>query len=73
MEIGSQQHGAVVKQTVGYYVTVIFLLPGGCDGCLNIENPDNKGLEGLVANLEAVYQENSYEDIISSYLIINTA
>ena len=40
---------------------------GGCDGCLNVNNPDNKGLESLVAKLEDVYQENNFTNIISRF------
>merc|ERR1712126_742847 len=38
---------------------------GGCDGCLNVNNPDNKGLEDLVEALETVYQEQKFYEIIS--------
>lgn len=38
---------------------------GGCNGCLNIDNPDNKGLEEVVAGLESVYQEEEFYNIIS--------
>eukprot|EP00092_Neocalanus_flemingeri_P022530 GFUD01024432.1.p1 GENE.GFUD01024432.1~~GFUD01024432.1.p1 ORF type:complete len:422 (+),score=86.93 GFUD01024432.1:153-1268(+) len=38
---------------------------GGCNGCLNVNNPDNKGLEGLVADIETVYQDNNFSEIIS--------
>ena len=38
---------------------------GGCDGCLNVNDPDNAGLENLVADLEAVYQAESLANIIS--------
>ena len=38
---------------------------GGCNGCLNVNNPDNKGLETLVRDLETVYQENNFTNIIS--------
>ena len=43
------------------------LTSGGCDGCLNIHDPDNKGLEGLIANLEQVYQDEGFEEILSRY------
>jgi len=35
---------------------------GGCDGCLNINNADNAGLEDVVASLDTVYTDNSYAD-----------
>eukprot|EP00091_Calanus_sinicus_P024255 TRINITY_DN8594_c0_g1_i2.p1 TRINITY_DN8594_c0_g1~~TRINITY_DN8594_c0_g1_i2.p1 ORF type:complete len:297 (+),score=71.46 TRINITY_DN8594_c0_g1_i2:81-893(+) len=38
---------------------------GGCNGCLNVENPDNKGLEEVVARLEDVYQEQQFYHIVS--------
>merc|ERR1719192_2357658 len=38
---------------------------GGCDGCLNVNDPDNAGLEDLVADLEAVYQSENLGSIIS--------
>ena len=38
---------------------------GGCDGCLNINNTENNGLADLVAGLEAVYQDNGFESLVS--------
>jgi len=38
---------------------------GGCDGCLNTDNPDNAGLADLIDSLETLYQEQGYSDIIS--------
>ena len=38
---------------------------GGCDGCLNVNDPDNAGLEDLVADLEAVYQSEGLSSVIS--------
>ena len=38
---------------------------GGCDGCLNLDNPDNAGLGDLVQSLETLYQEQGYSDILS--------
>ena len=38
---------------------------GGCDGCLNLDNPDNAGLSDLIDSLETVYQEQGYSDILS--------
>ena len=38
---------------------------GGCNGCLNVNNSDNKGLEDIVSTLETVYQENNFGEIIS--------
>jgi len=31
-----------------------FLGVGGCDGCVNLADPDNKGLEDIVRELEAL-------------------
>ena len=39
--------------------------PGGCDGCLNVDNPSNAGLAELVADLDAVYLENGYDTVLS--------
>ena len=36
---------------------------GGCDGCLNFDNPDNAGLAVIVEALEKVYLEFSGLDI----------
>ena len=38
---------------------------GGCDGCLNVDNPDNAGLDIIVDDLEEVYAENGYEAVLS--------
>jgi len=38
---------------------------GGCDGCLNIDNPDNFGLEDIVADLDTLYTENNYSELLS--------
>eukprot|EP00091_Calanus_sinicus_P008647 TRINITY_DN207_c0_g1_i12.p1 TRINITY_DN207_c0_g1~~TRINITY_DN207_c0_g1_i12.p1 ORF type:complete len:462 (+),score=130.76 TRINITY_DN207_c0_g1_i12:106-1491(+) len=38
---------------------------GGCNGCLNIDNPDNKGLEDVVAKLEEIYQAEEFYNIVS--------
>ena len=38
---------------------------GGCDGCLNIRHPDNKGLESLLADLEQFYLDEGFDDLIS--------
>ena len=38
---------------------------GGCDGCLNTDNPDNAGLADLIDSLETLYQEQGYSEIIS--------
>eukprot|EP01079_Euglenida_sp_SAG-EU17-18_P005040 gene5040-5148_t len=32
---------------------------GGCDGCLNLANPDNAGLGPIVSELEAIYSDTS--------------
>merc|ERR1711915_965035 len=38
---------------------------GGCDGCLNIDNPDNFGLEDIVADLDTLYLDNNYAELLS--------
>jgi len=38
---------------------------GGCNGCLDITNPDNAGLQPLVAALDAVYVSKNYSTLLS--------
>jgi len=38
---------------------------GGCDGCLNIDNPDNAGLADIVADLDTLYTDNNYSELLS--------
>merc|ERR1712013_849355 len=38
---------------------------GGCDGCLNVNNPDNAGLADLVDSLDTVYTTNGYDSVLS--------
>jgi len=38
---------------------------GGCNGCLNVNNPDNAGLADLVASLDTVYTTNGYDTVLS--------
>merc|ERR1719397_861826 len=38
---------------------------GGCDGCLNVADPDNAGLEALVAGLEEIYQSEELGEVLS--------
>jgi len=38
---------------------------GGCNGCLNVDNPHNGGLSDLVEELEALYQDEGYSSLIS--------
>ena len=45
------------------------LIEGGCDGCVNIDNDSNNGLADLIDELEAVYQENDFESVISRFSI----
>ena len=40
-------------------------MSGGCDGCLNIRHPDNKGLESLLTDLEQFYLDEGFDDLIS--------
>lgn len=39
--------------------------PGGCDGCLNVNNEDNAGLADLVAALDTIYLDNGYDTVLS--------
>ena len=38
---------------------------GGCDGCLNLDNEDNAGLEDIVTLLEEVYADNNFSELLS--------
>jgi len=38
---------------------------GGCNGCININNPDNNGLKPLAAGLDAVYVANNFSRLLS--------
>jgi len=38
---------------------------GGCNGCLNVDNPSNGGLSDLVEQLETLYQDEGYSSLIS--------
>ncbi len=35
---------------------------GGCNGCINFNNPDNNGLKPAVDALTKLYTENGYKD-----------
>ena len=55
------------------YVKDIFWLfwsTGGCNGCLNLDNPSNFGLEDLVDELETLYQDEGYSSLISRWTLI---
>ena len=41
------------------------LFLGGCDGCVNIDNESNNGLADLIADLEDIYQDNDFENVLS--------
>ena len=47
----------------GYLMT--FFSTGGCNGCLNLDNPSNFGLEDLVDELETLYEDEGYSSLIS--------
>merc|ERR1719458_465569 len=38
---------------------------GGCNGCLNVDNPENGGLSDLVEQLETLYEDEGYSSLIS--------
>ena len=40
---------------------------GGCNGCLNVNNPDNAGLEDVVEALETAYVDNSISSLMSRF------
>ena len=46
---------------------IFLIILGGCDGCLNVNNPDNAGLETVVADLEAIYQAEGLNETISRF------
>ena len=59
---------------VGFQKSLIYLLitdfdnniwTGGCNGCLNVDNPSNGGLSDLVEQLETLYQDEGYSSLIS--------
>ena len=41
------------------------IILGGCDGCINKEDTFNNGLFNLVADLEQVYINNRFRNILS--------
>ena len=38
---------------------------GGCDGCLNLNNPDNFGLEDVIEQLENLYNGLNLSSVLS--------
>jgi Peroxidase len=38
---------------------------GGCNGCINFNNPDNAGLQPAVTSLTSLYYANGYNNIVS--------
>jgi hypothetical protein len=34
---------------------------GGCNGCVNFNNPDNNGLRPAVDNLTSIYTANNFK------------
>jgi len=34
---------------------------GGCNGCINFNNPDNNGLKPAVDTLNAIYASNNFQ------------
>ena len=39
---------------------------GGCNGCINFNNPDNNGLKPGVATLNALYADNGFKSFGAS-------
>ena len=39
--------------------------PGGCDGCLNLDDANNKGLEKILVALEDIYWEKGYDSFVN--------
>lgn len=46
--------------TTGFHSCV-----GGCNGCVDLDNSDNAGLDDVVDGLQSVYYDNGYDDIVS--------
>ena len=54
--------------SVGFVLITCFngnIWTGGCNGCLNVDNPSNGGLSDLVEQLETLYQDEGYSSLIS--------
>ena len=50
----------VLNQSLGFHDCV-----GGCDGCVNLDNDDNAGLDDVVEGFQSIYYSNGYDDIVS--------
>ena len=50
-----------------YYPLISPTNLGGCDGCVNIENDSNNGLANLIEDLEDIYKNNGFEDVLSRF------
>ena len=37
----------------------------GCDGCINLNNPDNFGLEAATVPINKLYDDNNYASILT--------
>jgi Peroxidase len=38
---------------------------GGCDGCVNLNDPSNVGLSNIIQTLDSIYRSNGYGPYIS--------
>ena len=38
---------------------------GGCNGCINFNNPDNAGLQPIVTKLTSLYYDNGFNKIVT--------
>ena len=51
-----------MNQTLKLFVSAFHSCVGGCHGCLNLNQGDNRGLEGIVAELEKLYADLELAD-----------
>jgi hypothetical protein len=38
---------------------------GGCNGCINFNNPDNNGLQNATIAIDNLYYSNGYETVVN--------
>jgi len=57
---GTDQNFRALALRLGFHNCV-----GGCNGCIDLNNPDNAGLEPVVEKLTSLYYNNGYNEIVS--------
>jgi hypothetical protein len=66
VEIATRLDNMLAAQYLGPIIRLAFHdCIGGCDGCLNLAQPDNRGMELPLAGLEAVYRKHNFGAAIS--------